>query len=123
VLAGLGVGNVIAAGIAARRFEFGLMRAVGASRGVIARLVAAEATLIAATAAVAGATLGMRLAWMGGEMYRELAGLRLAWTLPLAPLAIGCAALLFVALAASAPAAIGLLRRPTVELLAAGRAG
>lgn len=123
LLAGLGVGNVIAAGIAARRFEFGLMRAVGASRGVVARLVAAEATLVAATAAVAGTCLGMHLAWMGGEMYRELAGIRLSWTLPLAPLAVGCLALLVVTLAASAPAALGLLRRPTVELLAAGRAG
>ncbi|MGA1392298.1 MAG: FtsX-like permease family protein [Phycisphaerales bacterium] len=123
LLAGLGVGNVIAAGIAARRFEFGLMRAVGASRGLVARLVAAEAMLIATTAAIAGATLGMRLAWMGGSMYRDLAGLRLAWNLPLAPLALGCAALLLVALVASAPAALGLLRRPTVELLAGGRAG
>ncbi len=123
LLAGLGVGNVIAAGIAARRFEFGLMRAVGSSRGTVARLVLAEAVLVAATAAVTGLALGMHLAEMGRVMYRELAGIELPPVLPAIPLAAGCTALLLIAMAASGPAVLGLLRRPTVELLAAGRAG
>jgi putative ABC transport system permease protein len=123
LLAALGVGNVIAAGIAARRFEFGLMRAVGASRGTVARLVLAEAILVAATATVVGSLLGMQLAEMGRRMYRELAGIELAFILPIGPLAAGATVLLLIAMAASAPAVLGLLRRPTVELLAAGRAG
>ena len=123
LLAGLGVGNVIAAGIASRRFEFGLMRAVGADRGTVARLVVAEALLVAATAALAGTTLGMHLAWMGMRAYRELGGIELSWVLPLLPLALGGLALVAITLLASAPAVLGLLRRPTVELLAAGRAG
>jgi putative ABC transport system permease protein len=123
LLAGLGVGNVIAAGIAARRFEFGLMRAVGSSRGCVARLVLAEAVLVALTASVTGLALGMHLAEMGRAMYRELAGIELPMVFPLLPLAAGCGALLLIATAASAPAVLGLLRRPTVELLAAGRAG
>ncbi|MGA1044461.1 MAG: hypothetical protein ACO3ZY_04560, partial [Phycisphaerales bacterium] len=43
--------------------------------------------------------------------------------LPLTPRARGGAARLLGARVASAPAALGLRRRPTVELLAGGRAG
>jgi putative ABC transport system permease protein len=123
LLAALGVGNVIAAGIASRRFEFGLMRAVGAGPGTVARLVLAEALLVASTASVVGMALGMHLAWMGMRAYRELVGIELGWVLPLVPLAAGCLLLVAITLLASAPAAAGLMRRSTVELLAGGRAG
>lgn len=123
LLAGLGVGNVIAAGIAARRFEFGLMRAIGGRRAAVAALVAGEGILVAAAASLAGLGLGLQLAWMGRAMYRDLAGLDLGGNLPALPWLAGSGAVLLITLAAGAPATLGLLRRPTVELLAVGRAG
>ncbi|MBC7833730.1 MAG: hypothetical protein H7Y88_01340, partial [Phycisphaerales bacterium] len=54
LVACLGVANLIIAGIQARGFEFGVLRAIGAQRGLIARLVMGEAVLIALSACVLG---------------------------------------------------------------------
>ncbi len=123
LLAGLGMANVIAAGISARRFEFGLMRSVGASRGVVARLVLAEAFLVALAASVTGLTYGYQLTLLSRIWYRDLVGINLEHQVHPLPLAAGVLALLLVAVASSTPAAWRLLRRPTVELLADGRGG
>jgi len=58
LVAGLGVLNATLASVAERRWEIGLLRAVGATRRQIARLVLAEAALVGTAAALAGTVLG-----------------------------------------------------------------
>jgi putative ABC transport system permease protein len=63
-VASLGVANMVIASVHARRFEFGVLRAIGAGRGQLVRLVLAEVTLIGVVAGVLGAAAGLYLTFM-----------------------------------------------------------
>jgi putative ABC transport system permease protein len=117
-LAAIGVGSVVAAGISARTREFGVLRAVGGSTRVLVALVLCETTIMALAALVSGSALGLTLAWMGVALYRDFAGLRLAWVIPWGPMAAGAAIVIAVALLAATPAVVRLARKPTRELVA-----
>jgi len=117
-LAAIGVGSVVAAGISARTREFGILRSVGGSTGVLVGLVLGETIIMALAALVSGTALGLQLAWMGVGLYRDFAGLRLAWVVPYGPLAVGAAIVVAVALLAATPAVIRLARKPARALLA-----
>jgi putative ABC transport system permease protein len=117
-LAAIGVGSVVAAGISARTREFGILRAVGGSTRVLVGLVLGETLVMAVAALVSGTALGLTLAWMGVALYRDFAGLRLAWIIPWMPLLVGGGIVVVVALLAAAPAIVRLARKPTRELVA-----
>lgn len=123
LLASLGVGNVVAAGITARGFEFGVLRAVGGLPEVGPRLVLAEIAATAIAAVITGTALGVHLAWIGVLMYEDLAGIDLALTIPVTATSIGAIFVVLSALAASLPASLSLLRKSPRALLATGRAG
>ncbi|MAC75392.1 MAG: hypothetical protein GY728_09715 [Phycisphaeraceae bacterium] len=123
LLACLGVGNVVAAGITARGFEFGVIRAVGGAPEVAPRLVLAEITATAIAAIVVGVGLGIHLAWMGVGLYRDLAGLQLALSIPIIPTIVGSLFVLAASLVAALPASLALRRRSPRVLLAGGRGG
>ena len=73
-LASLGVANMVIASVHARRFEFGVLRAVGAGRGQLVRLILAEVLLVSLTAGVLGTVAGLHLAYMGTRVDRLLIG-------------------------------------------------
>jgi putative ABC transport system permease protein len=58
LVAGLGVVNAMLSSVTERRREMGLLRAVGATRRQIGRIVLAEMALLGATAALLGTVLG-----------------------------------------------------------------
>jgi putative ABC transport system permease protein len=122
-LACLGVGNVIMANIHGRRYEFGVLRAVGAHRGLIARLILAETAILALTGVFVGTLLGMHLAWIGVENYRGLAGLPLTLSVPTVPMIVGWMVLLVMTMLAALPGVWSVIRHPPSTLLSAGRAG
>ena len=119
----LAVANVVAAGISARAFEFGVLRAVGAKPGLAPRLVLAESTITGITAVVIGFSVGIHFAWMGVILFRDLAGLELALTIPVTATIVGATIVIIAVLAATAPSVITLIRRPARVLLASGRGG
>lgn len=121
LLACFAVGNVVAAGISARTYEFGVLRAVGSANGLVGRIVLGEVLLMSATASIVGLGMGMHLAWMGTTLYRDLAGLVLELAVPVAPVVLGIVIMTVLTIGAALPAILGLLRRPTRELLASGR--
>jgi putative ABC transport system permease protein len=123
LLACLGVGNVVAAGITARGFEFGVLRAVGGSAGTAPRLVLAEVAVTGIAAVITGTALGVHLAWIGVLMYGDLAGIDLALRIPVVATTVGAAVVVASALIASIPASWSLRRQPPRALLATGRAG
>lgn len=112
-----GVGNVIAAQVSGRGYEFGVLRATGASRNSIAGLVLAEAAMLAVTAILGGTALGFELAWAGCVLYRDLIGLNLSLIFPVIPWMIGGATLLVFTLLAALPAVARLLKKSPRELL------
>lgn len=123
VLACIGVGNIIMANIHGRRYEYGVLRAAGAQRGLLLRLIFGEALILALTGAAVGTMLGMHLTWVSTTMYRDLAGISVDLIVPFAPTAIGWAALACMTLLVALPAAISIMRRTPSALLASGRNG
>jgi putative ABC transport system permease protein len=117
-LACFGVGNVVAAGISARRHEFGVLRAIGGAPSVPMRLVLGESLLVSLAGAAVGTALGIHLAVMGGIWQRDLAGISAGLAIPLLPIALCWLTMAVMTLAASLPAAISLRRQSPRALLA-----
>ncbi len=119
LVACLGVANLIIAGIQARQFEFGVLRSIGASSRLLARLVIAEAIIIAITACILGTIMGTQASWGGQRLYEVVIGLSLTVRLPVAATAAGWVALTLITLGAAWPAVHQLMLRRPRELLAA----
>lgn len=119
IVACLGVANLIVAAIEGRRFEFGVLRAVGASRGLVCRLVLAEAVLVALAAAVLGTLMGLQGSYGGNRLNAVIAGLELSLRPQATPILAGWAIVLVLTLMAAAPAVLALSRKQPRELLAA----
>ena len=121
LLACFAVGNVVAAGINARRFEYGVLRAIGSSRWLLSRIILGEVVVMGLLAALAGTALGIYLAVVGMGLHRDLAGDLLRISLPIWPMVLGSMILVLLTMLAATPPLIALLRRRTRELVAAGR--
>ena len=121
LVASFGVANLIVAGVQARQFEFGVLRAIGADRGLVPRLVLAEAALIAVTACIVGTAFGIQAAWAGQKMYEVMLGLLLTMRIPIGPTAAGWLITLLITLGAAGPTAWALARKHPRELLGAVR--
>jgi putative ABC transport system permease protein len=99
-VASLGVTNMVIASIHARRYEFGVLRAIGAGRWQLIRLVLAEVTLIALIAGVLGTCAGLSFAYMITQADHELIGFQEAFINPqLADAALFAVVLLALAVA------------------------
>ncbi len=121
LVACFGVANLIIAEVNARRFELGVLRAVGASRGQLVRLICAQAIIIALTACVLGTALGIQAAWGGREVNRRVVGIDLANAIPLGAIAVAWGAAIVLSLVAAVPSAMKLNRTPIRALLGSSR--
>lgn len=117
----LGVANLIIAGVQARQFEFGVLRAVGGSKGLLLRLVLAEAIVIALAACVLGILFGLQGAFGGARLNAVLWGVPIGVRPPLIPILAGCGAVFMACIGAALPTASALARKGPRELLAAMR--
>jgi putative ABC transport system permease protein len=75
LVAGLGVVNAMLASVAERRREIGLLRAVGATRPQVSRLILAEAAMLGMTAALIGTALGWAVTLLFMAVARAYLGL------------------------------------------------
>ena len=119
LVACFGVANLIVAAIEMRQFEFGVLRAVGAKRALLVRLVLAEAIIIAIVAVIVGTAMGIQASYAGQQLYRKLLGIEFANLPPLVPVLAGWAVVMVLTLAAAWPAVWRLNRKRPRELLAA----
>jgi putative ABC transport system permease protein len=119
LIACFGVANVVAAGIQARQFEFGVLRAMGAQRWLLMRLVVAEAVLIAFTASVLGTLMGLQGAWAGRRLDELLLGLKMAARPDYAVIAGGVGIVVVFSVGAGLPAIFRLGQKSARELLSA----
>ena len=118
LVACLGVANLIIAGIHARQFEFGVFRAVGGTRGQLARIVLAESLLIALAAIILGSLMGLQGAFGGMRLNALIWGIDLRVKPPVVPMLWGYMVVIVMCVGAATPAVIRLTRRSTRELLA-----
>lgn len=119
LVACLGVANLIIAGVQARQFEFGVFRAVGGTRGQLARIVLAESLLIALAAIILGSLMGLQGAFGGMRLNALIWGIDLRLRPPVLPMLAGYGVVIIMCVGAATPAVIALTRRTTRELLAA----
>ncbi len=121
LIGSLGVSNIVLAGIDARRFEFGVLRAVGASRGMLGRLIAAEVIVLVLAACVLGTMLGLQGAFTAMRFYNLFAGIELRLIPQVVPIALGCAMLMALTLLVISPLISRVVRSQARELLGATR--
>jgi len=118
LVACFGVANLIVAEVSARKYELGVLRAVGASKGQLVRLICAQALIIAIAACVLGTLLGLQAAWGGQQINRVTVGMDLNFRPPpMLPIVISWGAAIFLTLLAAAPSAIRLNRSSVRQLM------
>ena len=118
ILACLCVGNLVVGEVTSRRFEFGVLRAVGCPRGLLGRLVAGQTLVIALVGCAAGTILGLEFSLIERGLHMRLIGIEYALHLPWDTIAWGTSAVAGAALVAALPAIWWLIRRTPRALLA-----
>ncbi len=124
-VASLGVMNAVLASVRARRWEIGVLRAVGLTRLGLCRMILAEAILIGLVACVLSLGFGVAAGWCGTGVSQHLSffgGLQAPLVLPWANLLMGFGAALGLCLLAALWPAIATGRTEPLKLLQAGRA-
>ncbi|XOV77218.1 MAG: ABC transporter permease [Phycisphaerales bacterium] len=116
-----GVSNIVIAGIDARRFEFGVLRAVGGQAGLLRRLIIAEVLLLTVTGSVLGTLLGLQGAFAGQRMWTVLASITTEFRPPILPIAVSWLVLIGLTTALVLPIAQRLARTSVRQLIFATR--
>ncbi|MCX7428354.1 MAG: ABC transporter permease [Planctomycetia bacterium] len=120
----LGVVNAVLASVRSRRWEMGVMRAVGLTRFALLRMILAEGLLIGLVACVLSLGFGVMAGWCGTGISRYVSffgGMATPLVIPWAKLALGFGATLLLCLAAAMWPAVATGRREPLKLLQAGR--
>ncbi|MDR1924069.1 MAG: FtsX-like permease family protein [Planctomycetaceae bacterium] len=119
-ISSIGLMGTIAASVRMRRFELGVLRSLGVTRGGLVRLIVAEAVLISAAAIVISVGFGVVAAWcfIGLMRYTSFfGGFVSPLTIPVYWLSIGFAVTLILCFIAAIGPAIAAGRTETSKLL------
>jgi putative ABC transport system permease protein len=122
-VASFGVANLIIAAVRARMYEFGVLRALGAERWMVSRLVLGEAIIIAVGACITGTLMGVQGALGGKRLDEAIMGIRVNFELPWTNIAVGCGIVVLMSVCAALPAVMSLGRRSPRDLLGAMKGG
>ncbi|MGE3183018.1 MAG: FtsX-like permease family protein, partial [Phycisphaerae bacterium] len=96
IVAALGVANLMTANITSRAKQIAMMRAVGATRGQILRLIIGEALVLGVLGCLLGLALGLHLSWNTKTMTQRMWGFDIGVMIPW--LEVGAAVFLTVGL-------------------------
>jgi putative ABC transport system permease protein len=120
----LGVVNTIVASVRARRWELGVLRALGVTRWGLARMILAEGLLIGLVACILSLSFGVMAGWCATGVSQNASffgGLATPLVVPWGQLAAALSATLGLCLAASLWPAIRIGRTEPLQLLREGR--
>jgi putative ABC transport system permease protein len=123
-VASLGVVNTVMASVRARRWELGVLRAVGVTRWGLCAMVLAEGLLVGLVACGLSLAFGVMAGWCGTGISQYVSffgGLSTPLIIPWSQLAIGFGLTMGLCLAAAAWPAIATGRAEPLQLLQAGR--
>lgn len=124
VITSLGVLNALLASVQSRRWEIGVLRSIGISRGTVIRLVIAEGILIGLVACAISLAFGILAGWCGAGISRYLSffgGMPLELAIPWPRVGFGFALVILLSSLASLWPAFSIGRREPLELLQEGR--
>jgi putative ABC transport system permease protein len=118
----LGVTNTIMASIRSRRWQFGILRSIGVTRGQLLRLVLAEAFLIGLVGCVLGLAAGFLMSLDANQLSAVITGYKPPIYIPWPIIWMGAGIVMAISLLASIGPAVGVARSEPLSLLQAGRA-
>ena len=124
LVATLGVAGTVVSSVRVRRWEFGVLRALGVTRFALMRLVVAEALLVGLAACLLSFGFGAMAGYCGTEVTRYVdvhGGPITPLVVPWSKLAIGFGTALAICLVAALGPAIRAGRSEPLDLLQAGR--
>jgi len=121
-VASLGVTNTVMAGIRTRRWQFGVLRSIGVTRGQLLRLVLAEAILLGVVASILGVAAGSVMAIDAHALQVAVIGYNPPIAVPWGIVWLGIGVVVGIALGASIWPAVNVARTSPLSLLQAGRA-
>ena len=122
IVAALGVANTLMASIRSRRWQMGILRSIGMTRGQLVRLVVAEALLLGLVGVILGVACGAEMTFVGRGLGSQLFGFETTLQIPWKIIASGVAVVMVLSLAASLWPAAHLAADQPLALLQAGRA-
>jgi putative ABC transport system permease protein len=122
LVASLGVTNTIMASIRSRRWQFGIMRSIGVTRGQLMKLVLGEAILLGIVGILLGLAAGFELAIDAWQSWGKFFGYSPAIVVPWETIAVGMCVIMIVCVIASVWPATHVARSEPLSLLQAGRA-
>lgn len=120
----VGVLNALLASVHSRRWEMGILRAIGFTRWTLVRLVIAEGLLIGVVAVTISLGFGVLAGWCGAGMSRYVSffgGMDLELVIPWSYVLGGLAAAMLLTALASVWPAVSIGRLRPLELLQQGR--
>ncbi len=120
-IASLGVVNTVMASIRARRWEIGVLRAIGVTRAQLFRLIVAEAVLIGLAACALSLAFGVMAGWCGTGISQHASffgGMSTPLVIPWVRLGLGFGFTLILCLAAALWPAASAARAEPLALLA-----
>lgn len=120
-VASLGVTNAVVAGVQARRWTIGVLRAIGLTRGELLRLVLIESMLLGIAGAMLGLAAGLLISTNARGLWAQVVGFEPPVSVPWLALAGAVAAVIALAGVAGIWPATSTSRRTTLELLQSGR--
>ncbi|TWT64748.1 Macrolide export ATP-binding/permease protein MacB [Allorhodopirellula solitaria] len=123
LIACLGVLNVMLASVRARRWEFGVMRAIGITRSELTRAILVEGILIAFVAIVLSLGFGILSGWFGCVMAQHISffgGLHPPLMIPWLPILGAITLVLLLGILSAAWPAVSIGRARPMELLQTG---
>ncbi len=82
LVAAIGVINLMTANVAARTRQIAILRAVGATRGLVLRMVIGEAIVLGVLGSAMGLALGVHVAWNLTGLMDNMWGVRISLALP-----------------------------------------
>jgi putative ABC transport system permease protein len=118
----LGVTNTIMASIRSRRWQFGILRSIGATRGQLLRLVLAEAMLLGLVGCGLGLTAGALMSLDARGFSHIAIGVTPPLAVPWGIIGVGTGIVMLIAILASLWPATSVARTQPLSLLQAGRA-
>ena len=121
-VASLGVTNTIMASIRSRRWQFGILRSIGATRGQLLRLVLAEAMLLGLIGCGLGVAAGALMSLNARGFSRHTIGYVPPVDVPWNIVWIGTGLVMLISILASLWPAASVARSEPLRLLQAGRA-
>lgn len=122
LIASAGVGNLVAAEISARKFEYGVIRAIGSPKHLVARLIILQTILVGLVGCLLGSLAGAQAALIREALAERLLGFGYTTAIPWDVAAIGWVLVLAGALLAAALPIRKLVKHHPRELLAADAA-